>query len=132
MPSDVWAAGVLLYHLLSGGFPFWPGSADEFHGMTATELRDGIVRGTPMFLKEKWGHVSPKAKDLIVRMLEKDPSQRISATAAAAHQWFAEVLQDECGGSGAAAGAGAGAADGGGGEGCAERGADGCCLVFAV
>ncbi|GBF93233.1 CDPK-related kinase-like [Raphidocelis subcapitata] len=95
MASDVWAAGCMLYHLLSGGFPFWLGSAHQFHGMTSSELRDGILRGSPMFTKDPWGSYSPRVKDLICRMLEKDPNQRITAAGAAAHQWFAEALGDE-------------------------------------
>ncbi|KAI8472966.1 MAG: kinase-like domain-containing protein [Monoraphidium minutum] len=105
MPSDVWAAGVMLYHLLSGGFPFWVGSADQFHGMTPAELRDGILRGSPMFMRDPWAGYSPRVKDLICKMLEKNPADRITAAAAASHLWFAEVLGDE-----AAAGGGAAAA----------------------
>jgi serine/threonine protein kinase len=78
----------MLYHLLSGGFPFWLGSAQQFHGMTSSELRDGILRGSPMFAKDPWAGYSPSVKDLICKMLEKDPAQRISAADAAAHPWF--------------------------------------------
>jgi serine/threonine protein kinase len=94
---------VLLYHLLSGAFPFWPCGADELHGLTATELRDGVVRGSPLFLEDRWGGASPLVKDLLVRMLEKDPRRRLTAAGAAGHQWFAEVLGE--GGVSAARGA---------------------------
>lgn len=106
LPPTPRAAGVMLYHLLSGSFPFWSGGPEEFHGMSAAELRDGIVRGTPVFLKNPWTSYSPKVKDLICKMLEKDPRQRITARAACAHPWFGEVL----GGEAAAGVEGAGAA----------------------
>jgi serine/threonine protein kinase len=32
--------------------------------------------------------VSDEAKDLVTRMLEKDPTKRISAEEALAHRWF--------------------------------------------
>lgn len=82
----------MLYFLLSGSFPFWIGSANQFHRMTSSQLRDGITRGSPMFTKDPWSNYSPKVKDLICKMLEKDPAQRISAAGAASHLWFAEVL----------------------------------------
>jgi hypothetical protein len=31
------AAGIMLFHLLSGSFPFWAGDTDAFHGMSAEE-----------------------------------------------------------------------------------------------
>jgi calcium-dependent protein kinase len=104
----------MLYHLLSGAFPFWAGGAEQFHGMSPAELRDGICRGSPMFLRDPWGAYSPSVRDLIVRMLEKDPEKRISAAEAAGHQWFAEVLGREvaAGGGEAAAPAAAPPRDG--------------------
>lgn len=92
MAADVWAAGVMLYHLLSGSFPFWAGSAGQLHGMTSSELRDGITRGSPMFMKDPWASYSPRVKDLVCKMLEKNPEERITTANAAAHLWFAEVL----------------------------------------
>jgi serine/threonine protein kinase len=97
----------MLYHLLTGAFPFWAGGAEQFHGMTAAELRDGICRGTPMFLRDPFEGYSPSVRDLLMRMLEKDPERRLSAATAAGHQWFAEVL-----GADAASGGAAGGADG--------------------
>ena len=35
-----------------------------------------------------WENVTPMAKDLIVRLLAKDPKQRISLDGAMAHPWF--------------------------------------------
>jgi calcium-dependent protein kinase len=93
----------MLYHLLSGGFPFWLGGAEQFHGMTSAELRDGITRGSPMFTRDPWAGYSPRVKDLICRMLEKDPAQRLTAAGAMAHLWFAETLGSEA--EGASAGA---------------------------
>ncbi|GBF93649.1 calcium-dependent kinase [Raphidocelis subcapitata] len=112
MPSDVWAAGVMLYQLLTGAFPFWEGGANEFDAMSAFELRDGVVRGKVIFAEDPWQSISPSARRLVAAMLQKDPAARIGAAAAAAHLWFAEALGSEGGG-------GANGGDGSGGGGAA-------------
>lgn len=40
------------------------------------------------FDPEDWTEISVEAKDLICRMLEKDPSTRISVNDAMKHKWF--------------------------------------------
>ena len=65
------------------------------------------MRGTPMFMRDPWGSFSPTASDLVVKMLEKDPKQRVTAAAAASHSWFVDVLGSEAGGGSAAGEAGA-------------------------
>jgi serine/threonine protein kinase len=61
---------------------------------TPGRLRDGIVNRAPLFPRDPWDALSPRARGLVASMLEKDPSRRISAAAAAAHPWFAEALRD--------------------------------------
>lgn len=82
---------MLLYHLLSGAWPFWPGDT-SLHGLSALELREGIVARDPAFPADPWAALSPAARDLVSRLLEKDPRRRLTAAAAAEHPWFAEAL----------------------------------------
>jgi calcium-dependent protein kinase len=45
-----------------------------------------------MYLDKIWGKVTKNAKDLITKMLEKDPYKRISADEALTHPWFRENI----------------------------------------
>lgn len=75
-PSDIWAAGVVLYVLTTGTFPF---KANH-----STDLYVKIQRGNyliPSFL-------SPELKQLITAMLSFDPQKRPTAMEALNYQWF--------------------------------------------
>ncbi|CAI5532752.1 unnamed protein product [Closterium sp. Naga37s-1] len=69
--ADVWGAGVSLYVMLSGIPPFWES--------TNRSLEQAIRSKKVSFKHWKWVDVSAEAKELITRMLEKDPSKRITA-----------------------------------------------------
>lgn len=69
--ADVWSAGVILYILLSGMPPFW--------GKTKSRIFEAVRAADLRFPSDPWDHISESAKDLIRKMLCKDPSQRFSA-----------------------------------------------------
>lgn len=90
---DVWAAGVMLYQLLSDRFPFWDVSLEQMDGLGGSAIREGIMHGPVLFPLQPWAiSVHPSAQDLIVRMLDRNVERRITAAEALQHPWFAEVL----------------------------------------
>ncbi|KFK28778.1 hypothetical protein AALP_AA7G046400 [Arabis alpina] len=77
---DIWSAGIILYILLCGVPPFW---AENEKG-----IFDEILKGEIDFESQPWPSISESAKDLVRKMLTKDPKKRISAAQALEHPWI--------------------------------------------
>ncbi|XP_015061184.1 calcium-dependent protein kinase 2-like isoform X1 [Solanum pennellii] len=77
---DVWSAGVMLYILLSGVPPFW--------AETERGIFDAILKEDIDFESQPWPSITTSAKDLVRKMLNKDPKQRISAAQVLDHPWL--------------------------------------------
>ncbi|XP_060966039.1 calcium-dependent protein kinase 20-like isoform X1 [Cannabis sativa] len=76
---DVWSAGVIIYILHSGVPPFW----DELE----QGIFEQVLRGELDFISEPWPSISESAKDLVRRMLVRDPKKRLTAHEVLSHPW---------------------------------------------
>ncbi len=51
------------------------------------ELLEILLNEPVEFPDDEWEHISAAAKDLIAKLLNVDPSQRLTIDAALSHQW---------------------------------------------
>ncbi|KAJ7975902.1 putative Calcium-dependent protein kinase [Quillaja saponaria] len=77
--ADVWSAGVIIYILLCGVPPFWAESEED--------IFEEVLHGNLDFSSDPWPNVSESAKDLVRKMLVRDPRKRITAHEVLCHPW---------------------------------------------
>ncbi|XP_020225353.1 calcium-dependent protein kinase 26 [Cajanus cajan] len=78
--ADLWSAGVIIYILLCGAPPFW--------GESEQEVFEEVLHGDLNFSSDPWSNISESAKDLVRKMLVKDPRKRITAHEVLRHPWI--------------------------------------------
>ena len=79
---DIWSLGVCLFYMLSGDFPFGNDNEDS------KEIGTSIVNDNPYFNDDNWINISLDAKDLVNKMLIRDPLLRINLIEILHSQWM--------------------------------------------
>lgn len=76
----MWSLGVMVFVMLSGEHPF--------KGANFGQTMHRVINEDPDFSGELWGKISEQAKDLIKKLLVKNPKERLTAQQAMGHPWF--------------------------------------------
>mmetsp|Transcript_9002 Transcript_9002/g.15352 ORF Transcript_9002/g.15352 Transcript_9002/m.15352 type:complete len:804 (+) Transcript_9002:196-2607(+) len=77
---DMWSVGVIMYILLCGYYPYY--------GSSPQEILWKVCFSKPDFPEKDWSKISTSAKDLISRLLQKEPAQRYTAEQTLKHPWI--------------------------------------------
>lgn len=78
--ADIFSAGIILFVMLTGTSPFYTSKHDE--------ILMKNKEGTIVFNEQTWKAITSEAKDLVTKMLAKNPEERISAKEALKHPWL--------------------------------------------
>ena len=85
-PVDIWALGVTLYIMIFKQLPF----NENEDGVVG--LMDKIAEAKVDFPKDKY--ISDGLKDLLLKMLTKDPNNRITCKDIKKHEWINKGKSD--------------------------------------
>eukprot|EP01022_Parablepharisma_sp_SALTPOND_P024908 TRINITY_DN560_c0_g1_i1.p1 TRINITY_DN560_c0_g1~~TRINITY_DN560_c0_g1_i1.p1 ORF type:complete len:914 (-),score=67.53 TRINITY_DN560_c0_g1_i1:1166-3907(-) len=78
--ADIFSAGIILCVILTGVSPF--------HGKSYQDVLLKNKEGAVSLTQSHWTFVSKEAKDLVSKMVAKDPKDRCTASEALKHSWF--------------------------------------------
>ncbi|KRX00212.1 Protein kinase-like domain [Pseudocohnilembus persalinus] len=84
---DIWSAGVIMYILLGGYHPF--GQSTSFQ--SNLDFGNHLSNTNFDFNDTEWDQISGESKDLIKKLLQKNPAKRLSAEQALQHPWFEKM-----------------------------------------
>lgn len=80
---DMWSLGIIAYVLLCGYPPF-----DHPDDQTMAQM---IVNDPVQFVEEDWKNISADAKDLVMGLLERGQSKRLTAKQVLNHTWIKDI-----------------------------------------
>lgn len=86
---DCWALGIILFEILTSIHPFHSEDNRQFQ---YNIINKQIDYDDPVL----WNNVSEPAKDLIQKLLQKDPSKRLSSQEILTHPWFDLINLQDC------------------------------------
>jgi serine/threonine protein kinase len=78
---DCWSIGVMLFEFLSDQQPF------NYTG-TETEGLFNVIKEGKYEFNENWNGISNEAKDLVTKLLDKNPKSRYTMTQIKEHPWY--------------------------------------------
>jgi serine/threonine protein kinase len=84
---DVWALGCLLYGMITGKLPFRSSDKDIMKKM--------IIEQQISINRKDFPGVTEECKDLIEKMLDKDPYQRIGIREIFEHSWISKYKNEK-------------------------------------
>ncbi|CAJ1406442.1 unnamed protein product, partial [Effrenium voratum] len=76
--NDIWALGMIFFHMLSGSLPF----------QVTSRARLAESVGQKFTYEEAWGKLSASAREIVEQMLRVNPAIRISASTLLKHPWI--------------------------------------------
>ena len=84
---DLWSTGVIMFLTLRAKLPF--------HDTTKNRIIARILRQNVQMVDPHWQKISKEAKDLISKLLIKNPAQRITCENAMKHSWFEPIMEEK-------------------------------------
>ena len=82
---DLWSTGVIMFLTLRAKLPF--------HDTTKNRIIARILRQNVQMVDPHWQKISKEGKDLISKLLIKNPAQRITCENAMKHAWFEPIRE---------------------------------------
>ena len=84
---DLWSLGCIMHLLIRNVLPFDGRTKEQVIERTLNKKLDLVT-------KPIWKEISAEAKDLLSKLLEKDPKERIDLQSAMDHAWFDAIRHD--------------------------------------
>ena len=90
----MWAAGIILFTLLTGAYPFDKNEGESDNDWIMRIQNDGEAEMVKVLNKPMCKHISMEAKNLINNLVQMNPELRKSASKALGHQWFKRTASE--------------------------------------